>query len=509
MIRAVYNNKAFKILNQYCYKFSNSEVTFNDITIDFTGHSIKDIPLKYQEIQIRESETEENILDGKILFTGYLDEVDLSEMKHLDEDREMTLTLLSPFKMATKRNVTLFGTYEIKEAVKRILQPLFDDGFTLAEINVEDGQITLNFLIKTVEECMNVLSSQRNIFWFINEKKEIFVNSLEYLFGQAPQKIIKEKENGLLLIQPKVSTGEYANVINLKNFRLIYQYSSISGTADYPILDTTKIIKNGDIVDFINPIVFDESYLKDYINHEGVPSGDLLNLYLEEEGNSDGFFCQIGIDSQGNTIKTDNFNFNDNGGEEKKIVFQRDSFFSNLITGFKWNGNTAKIAWIASDTALRYTTMRFMDSQEIEKCKNTISKSGQVEQTIDLQEKWFDLQGVVGYAKSLISQNNNKINQVTLEYDIDTELKIGDIVEINRPEFLVQGKFVVSDIDYSYNSELEQNWRYTLKNSVLFTTFIDLFRKEEKQENQDKANTIILSEFTEEKITESHVVEVV
>ena len=51
IIKLVYNNKAFDILNSYTVTNSCKDVTFNDITIDFTGYTFEDIPLKYQEIQ--------------------------------------------------------------------------------------------------------------------------------------------------------------------------------------------------------------------------------------------------------------------------------------------------------------------------------------------------------------------------------------------------------------------------------------------------------------------------
>lgn len=54
MIRLIYNNTAFKILNNYEYEQSNNEITFNDITIDFTGYTLADMPLKYQEVKIKE-----------------------------------------------------------------------------------------------------------------------------------------------------------------------------------------------------------------------------------------------------------------------------------------------------------------------------------------------------------------------------------------------------------------------------------------------------------------------
>lgn len=223
--KIVFNNKSFNIINEYSVKFSNNEVTFNDITIDFTGYTLADIPYKYQEIKIIEAETEEEILtNGNIVFTGFLDDIKLSEMKTKNEDREMTMTLLSPLKMGTVRCVSLIGLYGLKDAIRRVLQPLIDDGFIVKEINVPDGQITTNYVLQTIEYCMNDIGFKRNIFWYINEKKEIFINSTDYLFGLSVSKKICEnkKEKGLLKIQPTISSVDYANIINFKNVRLIY-----------------------------------------------------------------------------------------------------------------------------------------------------------------------------------------------------------------------------------------------------------------------------------------------
>ena len=62
-----------------------------------------------------------------------------------------------------------------------------------------------------------------------------------------------------------------------------------------------------------------------------------------------------------------------------------------------------------------------------------------------------------------MTQNSNTINQVSLEYDINPGLKIGDIVEIDEPNFYIQGKFAVKDINYSFINENEQNWQITVK----------------------------------------------
>lgn len=538
--RVFYNNKSFKILNQYSFKFSNNEVSFNDIKIDFTGHSFADIPYKYQEIKIIEAENEESIKNGEVIFTGFLDNIKLSDMKNEEEEREMTLTLLSPLNLATKRTATLVGTYNVETAIMKVLQPLFDDGFILKEINITKGQITVNFLIETVENCMNCIGAKRNIFWYINEKKEIFVYSIDYLFGLPISKTINGKEEGLIKLQPTIENIDYANVINFKNVRLIYSQANSSYTEDYkeplgyPIMTTEKNIKNGDTISFDNPIIVDEKYLREQgkilVN---APAGErpnaIYNFKLVVELSDETVKTySIGIDlkdgqsnydgyiesgdnpslNQGEYLTTGSISFSDQSGTEGEIVLQRDSFFSNLITGFKWNYNSnATIKTIQSDTALRYAKIKFLYSAEINKLKGIISDSGQIEKTVDYNEKWTTLPQLIEYARSLITQNSNTVNQINIKYDVDPKLKIGDIIKIDMPKFYTQGKFAVKEISYNYNNEIDQEWEIIAKNADLISTYIDMFRPVEKEETQKDINSIILSEYVEERLNETHTIE--
>ena len=148
--------------------------------------------------------------------------------------------------------------------------------------------------------------------------------------------------------------------------------------------------------------------------------------------------------------------------------------------------------------------MRFMYSAEINKLKGIVSDSGQVEKTVDYNKTWITLTQLISYARSLMTQNSNTVNQVSLEYDIGPNLKIGDIIEINEPDFYIQGKYAVKDISYTYNNELEQNWQITVKSSDLISSYIDMFRPAEQEESEDIINTVILSEFVEEQINETH-----
>lgn len=522
--RLIYNNKTFKILNQYSFKFSNNEVTFNDITVDFTGFTFQDLPYKYQEIKIRQADTEADILQGKVLFVGYVDDFNISDMYNEDDEKELTLTLLSPLKLATRRSVSLIGTYKLKTAITRVLQPLVDDGFAIKEFNVPDGQITINYVLETVENCMNDIGFKRNVFWYIDEQKQIFINAIDYLFGLPRKKYIShnKKEKGLLQIKPQISNMDYANIINFKNVRLFYKQRDFydnetqNSRGGYPLVNLPKTIKKGDVVKFNNPIVIDEDTLREIQQEDNdnlitqysalglsIFIGDILytyNIYISTDKSSSDYDKYV--------IKGD-ITFSDSKGEEGEIVLQRDSFFYNLITGFKWNGpDGAYINDINSITALRYTSMRFLYSAEINKLKGIISHSGQIEKTIDYNSKWTTLTQLISYARSLMSQNSNIVNQVTLLYDINPELRIGDIVEINTPSFFIQGKFAVKEITHIFQNDLEKSWQITLKSTDLISTYIDMFRPEQKEVAVNAVDNVVLSEYIEEKINETHAIEI-
>lgn len=498
-----YNNKSFRVLDEFGFKESNNEVTFNDITVDFTNCSLADMPFKYQEIEL--------LKDNNIIFTGYVDTIEVSTMKAKKEFRELTLTILSPLKMATVRTISLIGTYTKEEAITRVLQPLVNDGFTIEEINIADGQITTNFVLETIENAMNTICSKLNVFWYIDEHKKIYVYSIDYMFGRSIVKTITENDKfgdlGFLGIVPAIENVDYANVINFKNVRLYYQSSGTD--EDFPILNLPKTVNKGDIVTFNNPIVIDENTLKSLYEDGSITETSELKALQLIVGTSSCYYNQYDANTSNSTygqyLSSDNVGFSDDSGDEKIFVLQRDSFFSNLITGFKWNGaDNSQITYIYAGAALRYTTVKFMYTQEIENLKGIISDSGQIEKTIDYNEQWTSANKIIDYGRSLITQNSNVINSVTLEFDKDPNLKIGDIVNIQMPSFFVEGNFAVKEIDYTYKNEIEQNWKITLKSADLVSTYIDIFRPTETQESEDSVDTVILSEFVEENIFEKH-----
>lgn len=514
MISLEYGKNKFKVIYPYTINNSINNVTFSSISIDFTGFKLEDLPYKYQEVKLVDD------TENRILFTGYFDSPDFSDMKLPHEERILTLNLLSPLKMAQVRCVTLTGTYKIKEAVIRILQPLIDDGYKLCELNISDGQITLNHVLQTIDYCMNDIGHKRNILWFIDCNKNIFVNSLDYLFGKEKKLDLNEEEyqNGMFHIQPTVESSDYANVINIKNIRLFYSErdSYFSDTLDNQgegiLINLPKKIKKGDNITLNNPIVIDEERLKQYIQN-----GEIYSWYMNcnfrttiqlENGNTKVYF--IGIDPLDNIYKkSDKITFQDDDGDEGEIVLQRDSFFKNLITGFKYNGDEdATIVEIQSNTALRHTSMRFMDNKEIQSLKGVVSLTGQIEKTVDYVEKWTTLEEITEYAKSLIIENTNTVNTINLKFDEDHKLEIGDILKIDMPNFYIQGNFAVSSVNCTCNNEDDKEWDVVIQNSDMISSYIDIFRPTEQQTTEDPASTMILSEYAEEVINEIHEIEV-
>lgn len=502
---------SFRILSELGIEKSNAEVTFSELILDFTGHNVLEIPYKYQECCVVKSE--------EILFTGFVSEVYFSDMQMSEENRELHVVLLSPMAMATVRSATLVGTYTKYEAIRSVIQPLIDDGFYLKEADIPVGQITCNYLIETIEFILNELSYKLGLFWYIDENKGIYIKQIANMFIEEPRVNLKGKIDNLLKLQPTVENVDYANQINIKRARLYYFSQSRRITEDgeyqyrstpYPILTLPVTAKKGDTITFENPIVISEQRLRTIANK------DIADYWGEEQSFysfyiefADGTHYDLGIiknpESNDLTVAQNGNWSKDQSNMSSDIVLITDSFFKNLIIGFRYNLETSKqVTNIFSNNALRYVNLKFMNNEEIENMRGIISDTGIVEKTIDYNEKWADETELVDYARSLLTQNTNVVNEVEIEIDKDLGLNVGDIILINKPKFYINGKFVVTDIRYTYTNELEQNWGITVKSADLLSSFIDLFRPETEQETAETVDSIMTAEYTAEGINEIH-----
>ena len=137
MIYAKWTGVTVPILNDLGLNLSSREVSFSDLTLDFAGKTISDLPYYLQEVRIIDDE-------DNILFTGYVDTYTLPQIKQRNQvEMELSLTLLSPRKMTTKRVVSINKTDQLENIIREIFNVLIPDGYYFKEINVPYKSITV------------------------------------------------------------------------------------------------------------------------------------------------------------------------------------------------------------------------------------------------------------------------------------------------------------------------------------------------------------------------------
>lgn len=240
---AKWSNQKYKLIDNIQLNKSSREVTYSDLKVDFSNKNIEDLPLIQQEVKIYDN-------DDKLQFTGFVSDYKLPTLRVKDIQREISLSFFSPRQMTAKRVVTIVTTDTLENIINKALNPLFQDGFYLGEINIPDKVITISLISRTVEEILNYLSKRYSLYWNIDEYKSITINSIEYQFNKPTKKDIninnyEEEIKGFISLTPKVENTDYANIINIKNARVFYNLfkSNVSIT-----------LKKGDRLDFENPI---------------------------------------------------------------------------------------------------------------------------------------------------------------------------------------------------------------------------------------------------------------
>lgn len=492
--------KILKLLDSVTLNKSSQEVQFSDITVDFTGSTIEELPYNYQELRVWEVGSDLDITKGKLLYTGYMDGNRLPRMVNTIEDVRMEVTMLSPKAMTTRRYASASGTYYLTDLFTIILQPLIEDGFTIEEINIGVHVKTANYFLQTIESIMNDLSHTYNFFWYIDEKKGIYITDVNKMINKESKMLLKGKVENMLNIQPTVKSFNYFNTLNIKNARVYCEGYSQRGewvyySNVYPIVDNLTFNKEDAIV-FKSPIDTNKENFKkiclekewNVLNVLTIIS-DTLDLYIDYDVGNDILTFSNGIV------------FDDEDTTNAIIVLTRDVFFKNLITGFKWNVNKENIYRIASESMLKYQTVKMFYTQEIEKCKGIISESGIVENVIDVDGKWFTRKELIEYCRNLMTSNGNQTTDVQITFDKDKDFKVGDLIEIDMPEFLTNGKFIITSISESHATG-EDLFTLKLKNSKFQSDYIDFFRSSQKMDSEDNYNITNVVEYQEESVNE-------
>lgn len=473
------------------------------------------ISVKYTEDMIPKKQKR---IKQNLLCYGYVDNYVFPELREQDKDIDINFTLLSPSKMSTLRTCTAVGTYKLKELLEKvILKPLLDDGFNLKELNVTDRSVTVNFLCKTLEYCLNNLSNKFNIWCNIDEQKNIYIKDIELIWNEGKIKHIYDDEHsirGLQYIKPSTSSDDYANVINFTNVR-IYEYSRVEFsdsnmkimTQNFNPLIVEQIsnIKNGEQIALEIPVDIKKENILKSVYSRGESDGNAAALRLGGVYTDNTVFnISILYDKEKDTVVlSDNLGIENEEGKDKEFLLIKDSFFSNLIVGIKYNGQkTLKaIKYISSDSVLVWSINKFYNNKAINEEKNRISKTGIVETTVDMKESWKTAQELREIGTTYMNKNGLKLDgQVELKTDEDV-FKVGDTIKINK--MIVNGVYVVTDIQIDCsNNDLE--YIVTCKNANMLSSFIDIFRSEDTQETNDKTYHLYLTHYNQEEFAESH-----
>ena len=450
----------------------------------------------------------------KLLFTGYVDDYSFNEMREKDVDIDINITLYSPMKMTTLRTATAVGTYELKSLIqKEILSPLIDDGFSIEELDITNRQLTVNYISETIEYCMNNLSNKFNFWWFIDEQKRIYIKDIDKLMSNEANYIYDDTHSiaGLQYIKPITESDNYANVVNFKNVR-IYEYSrlQLNGntiTQEHNPLISQQIttIKNGEQLDFNFPCDIKKENIIKSAESNGITQY-FYGIYVKGTySDNTTFEFSIGYDDINKTFETTgNVGFDGSENATEEFLLIRDSFFSNLITGFKLNNeskNIKSIEKITSDSALIWNVNKLYNDKAIADKRGIISNTGIVETTIDMNESWKTIQELREIGISYMNKNSLDLNG-TIELCTDRNVfEVGKTICINK--MLVNGTYIITQIKESLSNN-DIDYYITAKNANMLDNYIDVFRGEASQESSDKTYQIYITHYEEENMYEKH-----
>lgn len=502
------DKKRLRLLDSLSLKKSSQNVEFSTLKADFTDSIKEELPYSLQEIRIYDGKLENNRIVGepKLLFTGFVDSCVLPSMNYYVLDRELEITLLSPMALTTKRYLSISGIYSTKEIIELLFEPLINDGFVLKSVNIIDTNIQVNYFLETIETIANDLSNKLNIFWYIDENKNIYILNILDLFNQYPKLILNETEKieGLYSFTPTIEANNYFNTINIKNARVYCTgVSKSSGmiypTNYFPILNNLTL-NTDDEITFNSPIDMSITGLETLCSEQqtGNPSLIVLSLTGSNVNYNIGYYK-----GQGTLELPNGVVFDDQDTTNAKIILKRDSFFKSLITGFTWKGSNVSLTEIWSDCMLKYQVFKMMNSTEIEKCKGIISDSGIVEETIDVNESWFTKRELIEYCRGLITSNGNNTTDLELSFDVDYGLNVGDLISVNMPTLLTKGDFIITSIQNDIETN-DSTFTVSLKNSKLTDNYIDLFRSTKTHDDDDKYDMSNIIEYADEGIVENY-----
>ena len=477
------------------------EVAFTNVAIDFSGKTQSDLPVTYQEITIEDSVT------GDVSLTGYVNNYSFRDVFNGTATRRiLEIELLSPMSYAAKRtNSVIVNETSLATVVASVLEPLTDDGYTIEENNLITDEISTNYVRDSVEKIMNNLSNKYKFFWYIDQDKKIYLNMINDIsIGSVVYSIDDTTLDYMASIQPVLQSVDYANKVIVKNI-LLYRTTTT-------LLPATTAIKDNSTYNFLYPIDISEDAGTRVI-------GDINTTVLFELVTAaDTYFIQYAKSTSTYSMSTEvGFAGEDDDDATKHLLLIRGKEFPDIVTGFKWITTNTTVTSTESESTLIPYTFQFTDVMEIAANVGKISTSGIVEKLIDGNNQKTTLQEIDNFARNQVTLNNTATKEIIVIFESDigatfntflSVLKIGSKISVNLPDEFSVGDFIITDTEATQDAYLK-TYKISARKANLIENFIDLFRKDEKDENAEQVDKYVEAIYvTDEKINESNATQV-
>lgn len=485
----------FNVKNGFSFQRSSQQILLSDVVIDFRTNLLdsnwtpteEDYPVKFQELKFYDGAT--------LIFSGYLNDFQREELSSGSETLDLFLDVNNPMTYAANRTVSAELVGNLKTEINKILSPLIAAGFTVVK-NTIPATTTVNrrFVERTVESILNQFSKEYNFIWYINEAKEISIIDTDGALSETPSLIVNDLSDACFSILPIVQTVDYANVISVKNARVIEFYRR----------DNNKI-NGSQIVQLEKPFSISENQLK---REELGNLSTTIGIGVTDIGGS--LLATVYWDKTlEQRIFIDCAYADDQNADDYSVLLIADSFDRTVITGFYINDNLSYTnIRITSDVALAPTFKTVEIPDEISKMVGIVSDDGRVQRIIDVNQRIFTETELVQFAVNNIRQNATGTNLVEIKSRTNLGLDIADKVSINLSDLLISGDFLVTEIDYTRRST-QDVYIYKARNTNFTENWIDIYRRQElepTQEEFDNQGFAVL--VTDEEIIEKPLVKI-
>ena len=495
---ARFNSTNYKLRNRPSLNFSSRETTFTNIVIDFSGKTSDDLPIKYQEIQILDTDTSE------VLYYGYCSQPTLPKFDGKNERVLLEIELLSPQTYLTKRTIEItLNKINIHDAVEDIVGDLVDsDSFTIEENDLPTTEYLSDiFLNQTIEKILSNLGGRFNFIWYVDELKGIHFRYLPNIEGEdAVLCLIDFSNTYLKSIRPSFEVSDYCNKLNLSNVSLI--------TAS-ALLNNSTLLDTGQMYNFTYPFSISPNVCYRLDKWTPLdPNNVTYALIMSTDAGTYQYTIEVDLDLQTITYSSEiGFLGEDDDDVSKKILLQRDISNPNLIIGFKWAYSSSETTDAIGPSCNSYSTIvpfnaTYLDPSEVNNSATKINTSGLIEKEVDLNNKYFTQDELTAYAKSLFRQNNKQANIIDLEFQGDTSdsdfialkdsLLLTKKIYANLPNYFVtENDYAITDISYVIDNNIG-NLMVSARSSNASESYIDIFRLSDEQLTEsDLLNKII------------------